>query len=202
MKLPVRTTRLRTASAGMTLVEVMVALVILTVAVYLLSSTITAAIAHSDVKRERALAVEAAMNQIERMHSEPFQELFAVYNGDPSDDPLGPGTAAGRHFAVEGLNACTGDPDGLPGEVVVPSTAAGGLVMVGAGPKLVLREDATIAELGLPRDLNGDVLIDDRDHAEDYILLPVIVRVTWEGRGGRREIAMPTILARLEKLEL
>ena len=80
---------------GMTLVEVMVAVLILTVSVYLLSSNITAAIAHSSIKRERAIAVEASMNILERMRSERFDELFALYNAVAGDDPGGAGTAPG-----------------------------------------------------------------------------------------------------------
>lgn len=174
---------------GISLVEVMVAVLILTVSVYLLSSTITAAIAHSSIKRERAIAVEASMNILERMRSERFDELFASYNDVPDDDPGGAGTAPGRNFAVHGLSAWDDDADALVGEVLLPSSLA------------VLREDTENRLLSMPRDLNADLMIDDQDHARDYVLLPVTVRVAWQGKGGRRSFQMSTMFAKLEKLD-
>ena len=171
------------------MVEVMVAVLILTVSVYLLSSTITAAIAHTNIKRERGIAVEAAMNMLERMRSERFDELFASYNADPGDDPGGAGTAPGSNFAVVGLSAWDADPDTLPGEVLLPSSTA------------VLREDSENRHLSLPRDLNADLMIDDQDHALDYVLLPVTVRIAWNGKAGRRSFEMSTMFAKLEKLD-
>jgi hypothetical protein len=177
----------------MTMVEVMVAIVILTVSVYILSSTVTAAIGHSRVKRERSLAVDATINVLERMRSEPFEELFSLYNSDPSDDPLGAGTAPGPHFEVFGLDPRADDPDGLVGEILIPEVEVAGASH--------LREDMEFAELCLPRDLNGDLLIDVEDHASDYIVLPVTLRVTWGGKSSRREFEMATMFARMEKQE-
>jgi type II secretory pathway pseudopilin PulG len=173
----------------MTLVEVMVAVVILTVSVAMLSSTITATMAHSDDKFERQLAVEAAMNMLERMRAEPFDELFARYNSFAGDDPGGAGTAPGTHFDVPGLDPWSDDADGLVGVVLVP----------GAGPTLI--EQGVFQLHGLPRDLNGDLLVDDLDHADDYIILPVHVRVAWQGASGRRTFEMGTMLAHLEKFK-
>lgn len=174
---------------GMTLVEVMVAMLIFTVSVYLLSSTITATIAHSSIKRERAMAVEAAMNILERMRNERFDELFASYNTVPTDDPGGVGTAPGSNFAVVGLTAWDDDADALAGEVLLPSSLA------------VLREDTENRILSMPRDLNADLMIDDLDHARDYVVLPVTVRVAWKGKAGNRSFEMSTMFAKLEKLD-
>lgn len=177
----------------MTLVEVMVAIVILTVSVYILSSTVTAAIGHSHVKEERTRAVDAAWNVLEQMRAEPFEELFARYNSDPGDDPGGSGTAPGAHFDVPGLDPQEADEDGLPGEVILPeATSRDGSQ---------LREDLELGRLSLPRDLNGDLLVDGLDHAEDYIVLPVTVRIAWEGATGRREFEMTTMFAKLEKID-
>ena len=147
------------------MVEVMVAIVILTVSVYILSSTVTATIGHSGVKRERGLAVDGAMNLFEQMRSERFEDLFARYNSDPSDDPGGPGTAPGHHFTVSGLESQASDPDGFVGEIILPEATSGRDVQ--------LREDVDIAKLSMPRDLNGDLVVDGEDHAMDYIVLPV-----------------------------
>ncbi|MCP3917479.1 MAG: prepilin-type N-terminal cleavage/methylation domain-containing protein [bacterium] len=173
---------------GMTLVEVMVALVIMTVSVYLLTSTITATIAHTRGKQERATAVDAVMNLFEHMRSEPFEELFTLYNIDDSDDPSGPGSAPGANFAVPGLDPDPADGDGFVGEIILPSQ----------GPQL--REDVTQTKLGMPRDLNGDLRADARDHANDYIVLPVTVRLRWRGAAGSRKFEMSTMFANITKL--
>jgi len=160
----------------------------MTVAVYLLSTTITTILVHAESKAERTLAMDAVMNQLEVMHSRPFQELFALYNPNPDDDPDGPGTAPGRHFAVDGLDPTAGDADGFVGRVILP---------VQSGK---LRESVEMEELSMPRDLNGDLKIDDQNHAGDYIVLPVTVRVEWKGRGGDRSFEMSTMLANLAKV--
>lgn len=171
----------------MTLVEIAVALAVLTVSVYLLSSTITSVLVHAEAKHERTLAVDAAMNQLELMRSLPFEDVFALYNGAEDDDPGGFGTAPGPHFDVKGLTAQDDDADGFVGRVVLPSMTA------------TLRENAALPALAMPRDLNGDVKIDGENRAEDYILLPVLVRIEWEGRVGKRSLEMSTLLAKLEK---
>jgi len=58
-----------------------------------------------------------------------------------------------------------------------------------------LREDYVDEELGMPRDLNGDSIIDAEDHKEDYILLPMVIRVEWAGRHGPRTYEIHTMLA-------
>ena len=172
----------------MSLVEVMVALMVTTVAVYLLSATITATVRHTKAKRERAVAAQAAMNLLERMRAEPFSELFARHNDDPSDDPDGPGTAPGPHFDVRGLRPHAADPEGAVGEIVLPSSGR------------VLREDGVLPELGLPRDLDGDLRIDAEDHAADYVVLPVTVRLRWRGVAGEGRFQMSTTFANITRL--
>ena len=63
-----------------------------------------------------------------------------------------------------------------------------------------LRESVEMEDLSMPRDLNGDLKIDDQNHAGDYIVLPVTVRVEWKGRGGDRSFEMSTMLANLAKV--
>jgi len=57
-----------------------------------------------------------------------------------------------------------------------------------------LREDYQNEALGLPRDLNGDSMIDCADHAQDYIVLPILIRVEWQGPNGPRVFEMHTML--------
>ncbi|MEO0649457.1 MAG: hypothetical protein AAFZ65_02115 [Planctomycetota bacterium] len=63
---------------------------------------------------------------------------------------------------------------------------------------LQLREDLTDARLGLPRDLNGDSIIDSSDHGSDYFLLPLEVTVQWRGRTGDRTLRRVTMLCELK----
>lgn len=58
-----------------------------------------------------------------------------------------------------------------------------------------LREDYDDLALGMPRDLDGDNVIDDQDHARDYVRLPVCVRVVWEGPNGLTRIQVYTMFA-------
>ena len=84
----------------MSLVEVMVSLLVITVATYILTYTIMASVAHTGSKREKTLAVEAATNMIERLRACPPQDIFALYNDTAADDPYGAGTGPGATFLV------------------------------------------------------------------------------------------------------
>jgi prepilin-type N-terminal cleavage/methylation domain-containing protein len=177
----------RARQDGMSLIEVMIALVVLTVSVFMLTSTITSSANQSTTKFERAIASDAAMNLLEEMRSKPFNELFKLYNHDPSDDPGAIGSAPGANFDVQDLHPIPGDPDGHVGEVILPSIGS------------VLREDSVIPSLGLPRDLSGDSKVDDKNHANDYILLPVCVRLEWQGKSGKQALTMYTTFSKLAK---
>ncbi len=170
---------------GLTLVEVMIALTVISVAVYMLSSTITAAMMHSSARKERTLAVESAMNTLEHMRAAPFKDLFVLYNDNPDDDPDGPGTAPGSTFNTPGLTPRNG-------------TRAVGFIML---PVLEgdLRENLNIPELSLPRDLNGDLVIDGLDHAEDYTVLPIQVLVEWTGSSSEGHLLISSMFSAVQK---
>lgn len=171
--------------AGFTLIEVMVAILVLTVAVQILSSTVTASISYSRVKRERGLAVVAATNVIEEMHALPFFDVYATYNGNAADDPFGAGTAPGSRFDVPGLDPVDGAAS--VGRVEFPERNG------------MLCETVVDERLGTPRDLNGDMLIDGADRAEDHLVLPVVIVVEWKSKLGNRRFEIATMLMDLEK---
>jgi len=143
--------------------------------------------------REEAFAMNAAQGVIERMRGAPFGELVASYDADPANDPLGPGTAPGASFVVRDLAPAEDDPDGICGEVRIPVVDVG----VAGVVDLQVREDVGDAELGIPRDLNGDGAIDRRDHRADAIILPVIVTVRWQSPRGPRELELHTAITEL-----
>ena len=167
----------------------MISVLILTLCCGMLTHTLTATATHRRVNGERALAAEAARGVLEDMHNWNFGAVYLTYNADPADDPDGPGTAPGKHFQVEGLTPDPDDPDGFVGEITFPTDSA------------PLREDVQDDLLCMPRDLNGDKVIDGEDHSLDYVVLPVTVTVRWRGRAGVREFRMHTMLAQMEHAE-
>jgi type II secretory pathway pseudopilin PulG len=167
---------------GWTFVEVMIALVVLTVGVVSFLVSLTSSMQLSAAGHERDLATNAARQVIERMRTETFARIFSLYNEDANDDPGGVGTAPGADFDVAGLKAAPSDGDGKPGKIVFPVSGT------------ELREDISDSLLGMPRDLNADTIVDSADHAGDYLVLPVVVRVEWVGIAGTETLEIRTLL--------
>jgi hypothetical protein len=123
---------------------------------------------------------------LETLRGLPVGGVFADFNADAGDDPGGVGTSPGSGFAVQGLDAQAGDPDGFVGRVIFPVTV---------GDPGVLAEDHVDAGFGMPMDLNSDGVIDKADHAGNYRLLPVRVRVEWSGPAGDRFVELDSLLS-------
>ena len=192
---------------------------VMTVAVSMFTSMVIATARQRGVNRENAIASNAARVMVELMRNEEFADVYALYNEDPDDDPSGAGTAPGHRFAVEGLTPLDSSPDGLIGEIEFPEvyvevevteegtggTGGGGpqKMMGGAAPSTEwvwqLREDYQDTRLGMPRDLNGDSMVDDQDHQGDYVILPVHVQLRWRGRFGERVLDLYTQIAAFKK---
>ena len=169
---------------GFSLVELMIVLTIMMVAMSMFAHTMTSAARLDPAASETAIAAEAARTMLERMRKYPFVERFTRYNDDPTDDPDGNGTAPGNHFNVPDLNPPPGSR--FVGEITFPSVGT------------AIREDVTDAALGMPRDLNGDGVVDSSDHTHDCVILPVRVQLTWAsqtGKGGTRTFTMYTMFA-------
>jgi len=156
---------------GVTLVEIVVVIAIMTVSMAMFAQTLTASSRLDPVANETMLAAEGARVMVERMRAQPFSEVFARYNTNPADDPGGPGTAPGATFAIPGLAPAT--VGGVVGTIEFPAISG------------ALREDTTDDKLSMPRDLNADGRIDSANHAADYELLPFRVKVQWASSTGR-----------------
>jgi len=179
--------RLKPDEKGMTLVEVMVAAVILAVALFGLLASLSYASRLIRAQKEINIAKNAARGIIESMRMYDTGYIYAYYNSNPLDDPNGPNTAPGDNFSAQGLDAQSGDPDGFVGKIEFPE------VTLSDGTD-VLSETVTAPELGMPRDLNGDGDADDVDVSQDYRLLPVTVRVQWRSFRPEQEIHLQTLI--------
>ena len=172
---------------GFTLLELAFAITILVIGLAGISTAMLGAARAGTRARETDRASQAARAILERIQAEAFAQAFRSFNGNAADDPSGAGTAPGANFAVTGLRPAPGDTDGMPGEITFPAPTA---------TSNELRENVTNAELGMPRDLNGDGAVDGSNHATDYKLLPVRVRVHWQGADGATcNVTLKTMLA-------
>lgn len=159
---------------------------VLTIAAGGLMSSIVASMALNRVNNETSLAQTYARRAIERMQGVEFADIFRTFNANPADDPGGAGTAAGANFEAFGLEPLATDVDGRPGEISFPTLTVAGVQQ--------LRENVVDPALGMPRDLNGNGNTDALNHAADYRVLPVRVRVQWRGAAGPRTITVETLL--------
>lgn len=164
----------RRAQRGMTLLEIMLSIALLVMGITALSRLTISVTRTANMQRETELATGAARAMIERVQAEAFAQAFRSFNATSTDDPGGTVTP-GAHFAVLGLRPTPDDPDGLPGEIIFPSPA---------GQPAQLCENVTEPKLGMPQDLNGDGHTDASNHATDYKLLPLLVRVRWQSQDG------------------
>jgi prepilin-type N-terminal cleavage/methylation domain-containing protein len=172
------------ARRGLTLIEIVFALTLLSVALVGYARTIAGASVSSSTSREATRAANAAKRVIGELRSQAFNQVFRLYNSTTADDPFGV-VAPGGNFAVAGLDARKGDADGMPGEILFPTQIVGGV--------LQLREDLPQLKLGMPSDLNGGG-IDALDHSGNYKKLPVLVRVRWQGVSGPGLVEFTTVL--------
>ena len=175
------------------LLEVAVAMPILLIALTLFAQMLIAGNQLRSGAHAEWAGSSAAQDLLEKMRNEDFNEVFRLYNADPFDDPAGAGTAPGINFSVPKLDPLDTDLDGMVGEVILPFWNAG----TELSPAWQVREDVGVPALGMPRDLNGDSIIDDLDHAADYSFLPVIVRLSWRGLQGPRVFEIHTALSEL-----
>jgi hypothetical protein len=164
------------------MVELLFAIAVILVGLLGYSRTLAETAELEDLNRETAIATDAAREIVEAINGAPFEEVFARFNSDTGDDAALTGPAPGNLFEVDGLALVPGDADGNHGEIFFPTQGT------------ELREDVVLAELGMPRDLTFDGVIDGNDHAADYALLPVRVRIQWQSAGRDREFEIRTLV--------
>lgn len=172
------------ARAGFTVLELMISSTVFLLVAGAVVTTLVVSSALNMTGRETALASRGAQSIIEELKASTFAEIFARYNTNSGDDPAG-GTSPGANFAVAGLTPAPDDEDGFVGTIQFPGTGK------------ELHEDGEDAELGLPRDIDGDGAVDGEDHASDYRILPVRIAISWTGQNGARTFELVTVLTEL-----
>ncbi len=170
--------------SGFALIDVCVALLVLAVAVGALVGTMFSALRLDQVNESRAAANQALRTVLEDMKAQEFSTVYAAFNTSSADDP-NPDYDYKTALDLKGklpAGACGSAP---VAQVVFPEDELG-----------ALREDTVDPSLGLPRDLNGDDVIDGNDHSADYKLLPVTVKLEWESPSGPQKIQVATVIRR------
>lgn len=160
--------------AGFTLIEIMIVASVVLIGLLAMSKSLGTSIRLTGTNRETALATDALREQIELLAGAPdFDQVFATY--------------VGTGFDVPGLDPVLGDPDGMVGEILFPSVVGAG------GPEL--REHVVLPDFPIERDLDLDGTINQVASPGPYVLLPVLVRLTWRGTNGDRTMELRTLLA-------
>ena len=175
----------RHSRRGTTLIEVLVAFAAFLIAMLAFSKVIVGSMAATSTDHESSLAKEAGRAIIERLQAEDFAQVFALYNADDTDDPVF-GAAPGDLFPVAGLTPRADDADGFVGQILFPTDGA-------AFPGL-LNEGLEDFRFGCPRDLNGDGDTLDQLPSGQYGLLPVVIRIEWQGTSGSSSLQLRTLL--------
>jgi len=189
------------SQAGFTLLELMIAVVVIVVAFFGLLLSLHYGSVLNETARQLQAAHEGARRALEAVRAYEFEFIYHCFNADINDDPNGPGTAQaslfpldtapndniGSNFVVAELQIRATDPDGVVGAILFPEASDTGTI--------VLSEQNQDPFLGPARDLNGNGTTNDLNVSVDYVLLPVTVLVQWRGMfDDDREVRMDTVL--------
>lgn len=187
----------RCPETGFSLIEVLVANIMMAVAVLSFVHTIGAANKLNRATEERALATVTLGRFLERMRADTswsslyrrLRQLSAESSYDPGLSSLAvdtslPSWPVTEYYPDLEVPASLGTVSFL---VQVPVAEVDGLP--------VLLETAEAPRYGLPHDLNRDGVIDSDPRNMDYCALPVVARVRWGRPGGEfQEVVVATWL--------
>ena len=79
----------RQTRAGFSLLDVLVAMVVLVVAVAGLTGSMVSSLKLARVNEETAIADDAVRSIAARMQAVDFRDIFRTFNSNPADDPPG-----------------------------------------------------------------------------------------------------------------
>ncbi len=191
---------------GILLLEVILAILVIAVATLGSASMTLSGSNLSKANISAADATNVLRQLVEELEAVAFEEIYARFNADPSDDPDGPNTALGSEFTLTpGHRRALLDMSGSPGSSDAESN--------------VRRTDFDV-EFWFPEDVNGvlseqviaplwgsqswDIDGDGTagnagDRRQDYKLLPVAIRVTWTDPDGLHTVQAVRLLTRRQE---
>jgi Tfp pilus assembly protein PilV len=172
---------------GIMMLDVMVGAAVLGIAVLGTIAAIPTASNLQQGLREREDAYWVLQQKCEELRQLGATEAFQTYNIYTSDAPLGPGTGRPSYFDVAGLQAV--NPDGHAGHISFPIYKMKGTTVV-----IDERQEAPTAALNMPRDLDGDKVLEAEVPADQVFMMPVKVSVEWTGVGGTQYLEAVLIL--------
>jgi len=165
------------ARKGFTLLEVTLALSVLVIAMMAVSATALRAHALRREIHDRSAAENAV-----RMIAERVQSVARIARSDPAGwahdviAALSAGGQIGNTFAISELTPLDG------------ASSVGSISVITSE---IATDNSLGAELGMPRDLDGDGVVNNTDVSHTARLLPVIVRARWKGVSGKQEVVHP-----------
>lgn len=169
----------RRGGSGFTLIEIAFATTVLLVALMSMSASIFSLHSLRRQNRERTLARNACVTRVESAHS--VARSAVDQPGAWATNVVAascPGGGLDLDFDIPGLTPWPGETHVGKVTFVVDET---------------LTDAALGVALGMPRDLDGDGLIDNHDVRDTARILPVIVRARWDGVRGRVQIVRPFV---------
>ncbi|HGY92438.1 MAG TPA: hypothetical protein ENK43_14815 [Planctomycetes bacterium] len=185
----------RIREAGFTTLEVSMAMGVMGIGALAAASLLVSSLTLEAGNRGNLAAVSSVRNVVETVESTPFEEIFKRFNTDPADDPLGAGTAEGNEFyfvfgkssKLERVLSPTGNAGTVFRVQIRFPTDAFGRLAEGTAPLTT----------GMPTDLNNDgAVVNGADTAGDYKVLPMRIRVSWQGPSGTEDMIFHRVLSR------
>ena len=167
---------------GFVVVELLIASIILAVALMGIASSLIGSSNLQASNTDVGLATLVAREVVEEVRSMTIQDVYTLHNSDKTDDPGGVGTAPGPRFAVDGLPRLVDGREA--GEILFPIADS------------ALCEKPRGAFDGEIWDLNLDsTIVTSPVDISDVKILPVVVRVSWDGPNGEQSVELRTILS-------
>ncbi|MCP5023157.1 MAG: hypothetical protein GY930_15475 [bacterium] len=164
------TAQKRARSAAFTLIEVIIVGSVLTIGLMAMALT---SVASSSLHRT-SQEVNQAENMVRAITNlvQSVSETAKTSNGGWSQtlvDSFQPGASPGQSLPSRKLKAADGTPATVTILVITDETQT---------------DEQLGVKMGMPRDLNGDNLVDNTDVSGTATLLPVIIQLQWNGVSG------------------
>jgi prepilin-type N-terminal cleavage/methylation domain-containing protein len=187
----------RRSQRGFTLIEILVAASVLTIALLGHASTVVREHTLSRDVEDRGHAIEALQKFVERVRADPdwtglYARLLPKTKESTGD--------TGLTWLKEDTRLTTYAATAYYSDLVMPTSLGTVTFLIQVPTRTeagvpALRENMVAPRYGLPYDLNGDGTITGTARDADYRALPIVVRIRWQRAGQvAQEIVYPTWL--------